>query len=137
MQNGYRTLAVVFTSTALASCATMMSGSTQKVQLVSDPPGAVAKVAGREVTTPATLELRRSSNYRVTFEKEGYESTHREIARKVNPQVWWNLLTGGLPGMLVDLSSGAFYELVPPVVQASLIPGDDHTAPSASMDENR
>ncbi|GBD26442.1 hypothetical protein HRbin30_01774 [bacterium HR30] len=128
MHKGYRALTVSFAGGVLAGCATLINGPTQKVQIVSDPPGAVAKVAGREVTTPATLELRRNASYRVTFEKQGYEPTQREIARRINNHVYWNVLVGGLPGMLVDLSSGACYELVPSVVQASLVPKEESTA---------
>ncbi|MCX8070885.1 MAG: PEGA domain-containing protein [Candidatus Binatia bacterium] len=107
----------------LSGCATLISGPTQRVQIVSDPPGAVAKIGVREVTTPATVELSRKTSYRVTIEKDGYEPAQREISRRTNNQVYWNLLAGGMVlGMLVDLSSGAFYELDPPVIQVSLIP---------------
>lgn len=127
MQQLQERIWVVLVCSMLSGCATMISGPTQKVQIVSDPPGAVAQVGGREVTTPATVELKRKSVYRVVFQKEGYEPAQREIAREVNKQVYWNILVGGLIGILVDLTSGAFYELVPSVVQASLIPQEDRT----------
>ncbi|GIV04355.1 MAG: hypothetical protein KatS3mg015_3185 [Fimbriimonadales bacterium] len=109
-----------------SGCATIISGPTQKVRIISDPPGAVVTIGERQVTTPATVELPRKSTYRLTFEKEGYEPAQREIYRKINSQVYWNALAGGMIlGFIVDSTTGAVFELEPSLIQVSLIPKDD------------
>lgn len=107
------------------SCATMLSGTTQKVDIVSDPPGATARVDGREFKTPATVELKRNSTYQVMIEKEGYEPVQRQISRQMNNQMYWNILVGGLLGMMIDGATGACYELAPARVDVSLVPKVD------------
>ncbi len=124
MRQRIRTLAgLLLVSIGSGGCATLLSGTTQKVEIVSDPPGATARVAGKEVVTPATVELARNSAYQVTIEKEGYEPAKREIARKMNEQIYWNVFAGGIfVGMLVDVATGACYKLEPSVVKVSLVP---------------
>ncbi len=58
---------------ALNACATIVNGTTERVQLSSDPGGAQATVDGaRTFTTPATVELSRGDQHTVAFHKQGY-----------------------------------------------------------------
>lgn len=76
----------------LTGCSTLFHGPTQQVRIESDPPGAEATITPQTsqrgptfliegdttVRTPATVELRRDTFYRVEFAKEGYKiGTHK------------------------------------------------------------
>ena len=114
-----------------------MSGPNQKITVESTPPGASVKIVNRDneqvanVTTPATVSLRRGAGYFragryvATFEKPGYESEKVHIVNN-NVGNWWtmgNLLIGGLIGILiVDPASGAMYVLEPDEINQVLTP---------------
>lgn len=121
----------------LSSCATIMSGSTQKISIESTPPGAQVTIVNKEGeqvfagTTPANTKLDRgagyfrAARYVATFEKEGYEKEKLHIVNN-NTGNWWtmgNLVIGGLIGLLiVDPISGAMYVLEPDEINQTLTP---------------
>ena len=53
----------------MAGCATMINGTSQRVEVLSEPPGAEVFVQGERVgTTPAAIVLsRRSANPQIRF----------------------------------------------------------------------
>jgi hypothetical protein len=115
-------------------CATIMTGTTEKIRFTSTPPGATAKVAsGQEVTTPGDLDLQRDRSYEVRFEKEGCLPARRSINQTSNNWFIGNVLLGGLIGMLVDSSNGAAYHLEPRVVDATLPGCVDHSDASTGQ----
>jgi len=73
--------------------ATVLHGKFQDVRIESSPPGATATISPmasergplflddqkRVVTTPATVRLRRDTNYRVEIEKAGYSSSTTQL----------------------------------------------------------
>jgi hypothetical protein len=90
-----------FLATALAAftgCATLVHGPSQDVLIDSNPSGAKVTVAAQlsqrgpnfvdkekqVVTTPATVRLRRDSNYRVEVEKEGYKIGNGQVVSEYN-----------------------------------------------------
>ncbi len=55
-----------------SGCATIVNGSTERVEIASDPPGAMAKVDGIPIgTTPTSIDLKRGEPHSVTIEKDG------------------------------------------------------------------
>jgi hypothetical protein len=79
---------------ALGGCATVVHGPYQHVRLDSNPPGATVTISAqtsergpgyldtekeRTVTTPATVRLLRDNNYRVEFQKPGYQVVTTQI----------------------------------------------------------
>lgn len=80
-------LALALGGSLAAGCSTLFHGPTQQVRIESDPPGAEATITPQtstrgptfliegdtKVRTPATVELRRDTFYRVEFQKEGYK----------------------------------------------------------------
>jgi hypothetical protein len=78
---------------ALTGCATLVHGPSQDVLIDSNPPGAKATVSGmlsergpnfidkqkQEVTTPATVRLRRDNSYRVELQQEGYKIATNQV----------------------------------------------------------
>jgi hypothetical protein len=78
----------------LTSCATVIHGPFQDVQVESTPPGATATVSPMSsergalfldptkqytVTTPATVRLRRDNTYRIELVKPGYKITTAKV----------------------------------------------------------
>jgi hypothetical protein len=104
----------------LSGCSTILHGETQKMTLLSDPPGAVVSVRGYQVgTTPCQVEVRRESTPAVVYlAKPGYISRSEEIPARFNGWVFGNLgfgIIGGFIGFMVDIESGAmwYYESPP------------------------
>lgn len=90
----------------LSGCATMMNGSTKKVDVESEPSGAKVNVRGEiRGKTPLTVELDRSKTHLIRLEKEGYE-THRVTFTNEENYIWF-LNPLGVP---VDFYTGAIYK---------------------------
>jgi hypothetical protein len=85
--NGRGVLALVLGGTMASGCSTLLHGPTQSVRIESTPPGAEVTITpqtsqrgptfliegDQKVRTPATVELRRDTFYRLEFQKEGYK----------------------------------------------------------------
>lgn len=128
---------LMITAALLGGCATVVHGPYEDVRLDSNPPGATATVSPTmsergpnfldankkyEVTTPATLRLRRDNAYRVELSKQGYKIASTQIVPSYD---WlWAPVTGGpleaigelptydLKGKVLPLrfAEAAFYE---------------------------
>jgi len=94
------------------SCASILSGSRQKIDVSSTPSGAKVYVNGKDQQriTPVTIKVPRKKSVEYTFQKQGYEDGNVTEKGSVNPAVIGNLLLGGIPGILVDLGTGAWYK---------------------------
>src|SRR5258707_10237707 len=69
-----------------ASCATVTRGTTEQIQIVSDPPGAEARTSmGFVCVTPCTLQVGRKDEFTVTVSKPGYQPAEVPVSTKVNP----------------------------------------------------
>ncbi len=70
--------------------------------------------------TPFEGTVPRAENARILLEKEGYETAVVERHAKMNPAVAGNLVSWFIPGVIVDISTGAFYKFRNPVVNEAL-----------------
>ena len=107
-------LALVATSVILlASCATLSHGSSQEIQVASDPPGAQVLVDNDPVpyATPTTIMLNRRDDHVLVFRKNGYQDYRTSLTRSTSGAVAGNLVVGGIVGAATDYSSGAAYTL--------------------------
>ncbi len=134
---GLRILAVVMTAGLLSGCASiMLSGTRQSIRVSSMPSAAVVKIEGVERgRTPLNVKLERMKPQVIRLELEGYRPYEVVPDQKLNPLVWGNvvfLIPGMAIGLLVDLSYGAGYNLVPRQVHAQLVQGntDEQATPS-------
>jgi len=101
-------LTVVAYLSALSGCATIVNGTTEKIQLSSTPDGAQATIDGAQtVTTPTTVELSRDDEHTITFHKDGYQDDTEKLTSSTSGWIWGNLLAGGVIGAVVDAESGA------------------------------
>lgn len=108
----------------LTSCATIISGSKQKVNFTSTPSQATVYINEIEIgTTPIEKKLERKKNYDVMIKLDGYKTYETKISRKFNAWYIGNILFGGIIGLVVDPITGAMYKLTPDQIQAELAEG--------------
>lgn len=118
----------------LTGCASVVSGTKQKVTINSTPPGAKVTVTDwkgtiTETNTPALLRLKRGKGYftgafyKVRVEADGYKPSEMWLNPKLNGWYAGNVLLGGVIGLvLVDPATGAMYSLKPNKLDLVLSP---------------
>ena len=90
-------LAAVATVLTAAGCATMTHGTTQRIHVTSDPPGASVLLDGRPVgTTPTQITAsRRNREPVIGIEKEGFRPAAYRIERREDwSTVLWDVALG-------------------------------------------
>lgn len=109
---------------ATAGCATIVQGKHQEVSISSSPTGAQVVVDSSSVgDTPVVVKLTRKNKHTIRIALEGYQPYDLITTRGTSGWVWGNIVFGGLIGLIVDASTGAFYEVKPEMVQATLSRG--------------
>lgn len=75
-------------------------------------------------TTPAIVKLRRNADHIISFDHKGYEPTTGTVVHEFSPAIFGNLLLfyGAIPGFIIDLLTGASYNLEPSCVHVTLQP---------------
>ncbi|WP_443936756.1 PEGA domain-containing protein [Pedobacter sp. MW01-1-1] len=116
-------LAVAFSATVLlSSCATVFTGTTQTVQVNSNPPKADIEVDGVKVgVTPMAVPLKKGFNGQtVSLKLEGYET------KTFTPKVTFNAVSVVnllIPvGFIVDAATGSMMKYNPVVIEHQLEP---------------
>ena len=89
-----------------SGCATLMSGTTQKLAFKSNPPGAKVSFANQRGTTPVTLNVKKGHSEPVSI-SHGSNKRLVVLTRKIDPMTWFNLIPPLWPGFIVDAISGA------------------------------
>lgn len=104
------------------SCATIVSGRSQQVSVVTTPTDAIVTVGGMKQMAPASFILdRRMGVYQVMVEKEGYEPVVVTLKKGVNGWVFGNIIFGGIIGLVIDIASGSASKFTPSEVEVNLI----------------
>jgi hypothetical protein len=105
-----------------AQCASIIKGTSNKVDFNSKPQGAQVYVNGNYMgDTPIRLKLVSKDNYAIEFVLEGYKSKIFNITNHVNAGwIVLDVICGIIP-VIVDASTGAWYELDQKNVNAVLI----------------
>ncbi|WP_262147339.1 PEGA domain-containing protein [Chryseobacterium foetidum] len=105
------------------SCATILTGTKDKISFTSTPEGAKVFHKGVEkCTTPCETEIPRSlSKQTVTFAKEGYASQEVKLTKTFNAVSLVNILIGGAIGVGIDAATGSLTKYSPKSVTAELV----------------
>ncbi|MEM7738936.1 MAG: PEGA domain-containing protein [Deinococcota bacterium] len=104
---------LIIMSLLLSSCATIFKGGEQNIAFNSNPQGAEILIDGEPFgTTPQIIRLEVQRSYEVTL-RQGSEERTITIRNRVGTQ--WVVLDvlGLLIPLLVDASTGDWYELSP------------------------
>ncbi len=106
-----------------SGCATIVSGTTDKLKIDSTPSGATVTVdAVERGQTPLELDLKRGTPHIIVFKKSGYEDNTVVTTNTLNGWLLGNILLGGLIGLIVDFSTDAGNDISPNHVTQALTP---------------
>ena len=112
----------------LSGCATIVSGTNQKVSVTSQPSGAKVTADGKTTSiTPTDFTLERKSDHTLEFSKEGYKNAVVMLKKTMNGMGFGNALVGGVIGIGVDMVSGADNKLIPERVDLKLEEGQGYS----------
>lgn len=115
---------IVVPALFMSSCATIFSGSKQKIKINSTPSEAIVVIDSAEVgKTPFQTKLKRNKKHLVQIELEGYQPYEVTLTRKFNAWYLGNILIGGAVGIIVDSVTGAMFYLSPKEIEAELQSG--------------
>ena len=114
-----RALVLVAAFVALSltgGCASLIHGTTQRIEVITAPEGAVATAEGQTVTTPGVLRLsRKAKAAEIRIEKAGYVPRVVHLVRVTSGAVWWNfveipvgMVAGGAVGSNATKDDGWF-----------------------------
>ncbi len=117
---------------SFSGCATIFRGPNQQVGLNASTPGAEVFIDGQKVgVTPMKLSLKTDKQYTITFKKAGFKDATYRLTNRVGA-LWvvLDVLAGLLP-LIVDISTGAWYEFETTDVNVTLEPGTLNTVDPA------
>ena len=96
-----------------SACATIFSGTSDRITFESKPDGAKVYIDGLdEGTTPTTIRVSRNfMEVDVSLKLDGYEPYNFKLKKEFN---WVSILNLGDPlGWAIDIASGAFFKYRP------------------------
>lgn len=102
-------VALLVCGVSLTSCATILSGTNEKISFTSEPSGAKVLYKGVEkCTTPCVSMLNKSlSAVNVEYKHTDFPSKNVSLNRSFNGVTVLNVLLGGIIGVGVDLATGS------------------------------
>ena len=117
-------IATLSLSLLISSCATIISGSKQKVNFRSNPAAASIFIDEVEVgKTPFEIKLERKKEHHVMIKLDGYQTYETNLTKKFNAWYLGNIVFGGLIGIIIDPITGAIYNLSPDEINAEMSKG--------------
>jgi hypothetical protein len=118
----------------LSSCATIISGSRQTVEISSEPSSAKVYINEIEIgTTPVQKKLKRNQEYQLILKLDGYKTYETKLERKFNAWYIGNVLIGGIIGLIVDPITGAMHKLKPEEINGNLKSGTTYRTESGNI----
>lgn len=105
-------LIIIMAGLSLAGCATVTRGTTDDVQILSNPTGLEARTSlGHSCKTPCTIQVSRKSEFQVVYTGPDGEEKVIPVMTDVGAGgaagVAGNAILGGLIGAGVDVATGA------------------------------
>ena len=121
-----KALLVLSLLTILNGCATIMHGTTQDIEITTDPSDASLIVDDRETyRSPAKITMNRIDDHTVKISKEGFKRETVDIKGALSWAVTGDFLAGGAIGYVIDAATGAQRRLVPDNIFIHLRPSTD------------
>lgn len=122
-----RSIIFIFALVSYTGCATILTGTHQKITVDSNPKDAIIETRGHtQARTPAVLSLSRWHSGDIVVSKEGYYRKQVVLNRTLNPYALLDLpwfFLGVVPGIVavgVDIGTGAIWEYQPEMVYVEL-----------------
>ena len=103
-------LLIIATSILFTSCATIMTGTDQKVSFNSNVPNAKIYIDDSfKGNAPLILTLDTKTSHNIRIEAPGYHTYSTTLQKKVTGWAWGNIVFGGIIGLGVDMFTGGLY----------------------------
>lgn len=100
---------ILLFSVLTTSCATVFTGTTQRMTINSEPQNAKLYLNGNFVgTTPYTGSFKKSKDYNITVKKEGYVPGTAVASRSLNAVAILNLTSP--ISWIIDIATGALWQ---------------------------
>lgn len=107
MRNAVLSILVTFALMLQVGCATMIRGTSEILDITSEPEGALAQLStGQSVTTPGQVKLKREKTVIIRYSLDGYYPESITVSPTVAG-------AGILLGGIIDYGTGAVYNLTP------------------------
>ncbi len=104
-----------------SGCGTLKHGSTQGLNISSNPVGANVTIDGVEFgETPLSVELPRKETHAISVTLNGYQNFQIIVDRKWSKWAIGNILLGGPIGLIIDHTTGGMYRLSESQIVAQL-----------------
>lgn len=111
---------------SLSGCATLIDGSRQTINIVSEPPDAICLIGPYTVRTPAAISVPRNMSKwgpgSVTCRAPAFKDATAPLKYHVNPHWLGDILFGVIPPGLIDFYTGALWQFDPDVIRLQLEP---------------
>ncbi len=91
---------------AISGCATIASGTTQRITIDSNPPGAMVRIGQHTGTTPVTMRIPKGRNWPIEI-SHGKDKRLVKMHRRVDAMTFLNFIPPLWPGFIVDVVTGA------------------------------
>lgn len=118
----------------VTSCATIVSGSRQTVEIASEPTAALVYINEIEVgNAPVQKNLKRNQEYQLLLKLDGYNTYETKLEKKFNAWYIGNIGFGGLIGIIVDPITGAMFKLKPEEIDGQLKSGTTYTTKNGNL----
>jgi hypothetical protein len=119
----YATFGVLAITLGISACASIISGSQERVIIKATPPGAEITVDGQKIGSDSVkCKMERGSVHYVDVTMDGFRPAHIRTGIGVNPWYWTNIVYYFGYGW-IDLISGAAYNVEPNPLLVDLSPG--------------
>jgi len=93
-----------------SGCATILSGTSEKISVNSNPSNIKFKLDQAEYTTPAVITVKRENEDKIIKVDNPQCKKTIVLNKKINPTFFVNLLSGGPFGSTTDYVSGAMWK---------------------------
>jgi hypothetical protein len=137
-----RVILLLLLALTLPACATITSGSSQPISVISEPPGASCSlqregsIIGIVNPTPGTIQVSKSGrDISIRCTKAGYYAGVTPLASQFQAMAAGNILLGGVIGAAVDAATGAYAKypetatvVLPPEAFPSALSRDEYFA---------
>ena len=139
--------AIAIACISLSACGTIQRGTTDTVKFLSEPPGAIVRVAAdKGCVTPCGIVMPRREAFTATFSLAGHEDRKVFVDTDIPDDIEQSMVAGVLMAplsptrtalMIVDAASGANYVHTPNPVFVVLKPIDLGQTASGDADAPR
>lgn len=127
-----RNMGIVALCVAVGGCASVARGTSENLNVISNPPGAVATVGDTSndtlmtCVTPCVVSVMRNADISVSAKKDGYQTEGMRLRLESSGAAAaaeaGNVLLGGIVGLGVDMYTGAAFDHKPNPVELTLEP---------------